>query len=327
MIVRASILIPVYNERASFLEQCIVSAVQQTCQDVEVVVSDNHSDLRETKDAIYRLARIYPFIRVVSPSSHVPMFSNFRYVYQCAKGEWVTFLCSDDFLEPTFIEESLNGIRGCLSPPAFSYCRTSFYSEEQSSIVAHVKSRRPGWASRDQTIRRFLSGKEGSFCGLLIRSNFLKGFDPFPNWLNYCGDLYIETCLSRYAGSCFINKPLAICRLHKRDEQDNRLPQYIKDVGTIYKFYETDSLLTSRVGSAYIRKQRYLLLASSIYSYVNHRRKQSLGSSLLDEAKAQILFLDSSILTRLLLLSHRRIILTLLMRVRTLAALLPARFF
>jgi glycosyltransferase involved in cell wall biosynthesis len=327
MFVQASILIPVFNEREIFLEQCILSAVGQTCKNIEVIISDNHSDSSGTKEVIRRLVSKFPWLKVVSPPSHVSMLENFRHVLQHAQGEWVSFLCSDDYLEPSFIQESLVAIADCPMPPAFSYCLTRFYSEDHSSIVSHVKSRQPGWASRDHSLRRFLTGKEGSFCGLLMRKNLLKAFDPFPTAINYCADLYIEVCMSRYAGTCFIDKSLAVCRLHKRAEQDRRLPRYVRDIRIIYEMFESDPVLNLLVSSSYIRKQRYLLLGSSLYSYYYHSRMKSLPPRLLDEAKSEIGHLDTSFLTSLILSSCNRFMFSLLMRIRALASLCPSICF
>ena len=99
-----SIVIPTYNQRAEFLRASVKSALNQTYPDIEVVVSDNHS----TNDVPQVLAEFSdPRLRIVHPPKHLGMVDHFVFAGDQARGEYMSFLSSDDLLYPDWLESLL----------------------------------------------------------------------------------------------------------------------------------------------------------------------------------------------------------------------------
>jgi glycosyltransferase involved in cell wall biosynthesis len=102
---KISVLIPVYN-RAALIGRCIESARAQTHANLEIVVSDNAST-DGTWDAVNRLAAADPRIRPLRNETNLGPTRNWiRGLAECT-GDFVKILWSDDWLEPSCIEELL----------------------------------------------------------------------------------------------------------------------------------------------------------------------------------------------------------------------------
>ena len=104
-----SIIIPTYNQRVDFLSVCIKSALDQTYANLEIVISDNHSTNPETLGAISRFAENKKVV-VVKPDNHVSMIDNFVFAGSKGNGEYLSFLSSDDLLEPDAIQLLVDAI-------------------------------------------------------------------------------------------------------------------------------------------------------------------------------------------------------------------------
>ena len=95
-----SIVIPVYNA-ASFIRRCVESALAQTLQDIEVICvddcsSDNSKEIVESIVDPRLKVIIFPQNQGVSAARNAGL--------EAAKGEYVYFLDSDDWLDPDYLE-------------------------------------------------------------------------------------------------------------------------------------------------------------------------------------------------------------------------------
>ncbi|MBV8643845.1 MAG: glycosyltransferase [Candidatus Eremiobacteraeota bacterium] len=98
-----SILIPNYNY-VHYVGQAVDSALVQTYPNVEVVVSDNCS----TDGAWELLNARYgdnPRVRLHQNPSNLGMAGNFDRVLELARGRYIMWLSSDDFLYPTHVAQ------------------------------------------------------------------------------------------------------------------------------------------------------------------------------------------------------------------------------
>jgi glycosyltransferase involved in cell wall biosynthesis len=97
-----SIIIPTWN-RASMLRRCILSALNQTFTDLEILVADNAST-DETPD----VARSFGSrIRYVRRPTNLGMVGNWRQCLLESKGEWFILLSDDDELvDPRFLTDA-----------------------------------------------------------------------------------------------------------------------------------------------------------------------------------------------------------------------------
>ena len=102
-----SVVVPVYNVE-KYLRECLDSILAQTYQNIEVILVDDGS--KDSSGVICdEYAQRHENFRVVhKENAGLGMARNTGLEY--VKGEYVTFLDSDDWLEPDMIQQLYNGI-------------------------------------------------------------------------------------------------------------------------------------------------------------------------------------------------------------------------
>jgi len=100
-----SILIPVYNQE-KFIVTSIESAINQTYENIEIIVVDNHST-----DNTFSIVKSYSQndkrIKVFQNDSNIGPVRNWKRCIDEASGEYGKILWSDDYISPDFIEKTL----------------------------------------------------------------------------------------------------------------------------------------------------------------------------------------------------------------------------
>ena len=98
---KVSILIPIYNTE-KYLRECLDSVISQTLEDIEIIcVNDGSTD--GSLDILNRYERQDNRVHVITIKNQGGVARNEG--MHLAQGEYITFLDSDDFFEPCFIEE------------------------------------------------------------------------------------------------------------------------------------------------------------------------------------------------------------------------------
>ena len=99
--IKVSVIVPVYNAQ-DYLEQCIVSILEQTLQEIEVICVDDSSTDRSL-EILKKYEKEDSRMRVLTqPNSGAGAARN-RGLSQ-ASGEYLSFLDADDFFEPDMLE-------------------------------------------------------------------------------------------------------------------------------------------------------------------------------------------------------------------------------
>ena len=96
--IKMSIIVAVYNTVPEFLEKCMQSLLNQTMKDIEILLIDDGSSSNCAKQCdLY--AKSDNRVRVIHKKNEgVSVASNLG--IQEAKGEFLTFVDHDDFIEP-----------------------------------------------------------------------------------------------------------------------------------------------------------------------------------------------------------------------------------
>lgn len=96
-----SVIVPVYNS-APYLENCLLSIVRQTYGDLEIFcINDGSTD--NSGEILRRFAEKDPRVHVLSQENQGVSAARNRGL-ELASGEWLSFVDSDDELEPDFYE-------------------------------------------------------------------------------------------------------------------------------------------------------------------------------------------------------------------------------
>ena len=103
---KVSVIVPVYNVE-KYVEKCIKSLVDQTLQEIEIIAVDDGSK-DDSKNIIDKYIKKYPdkVKYLYKENGGLSSARNFGIPY--ANGEYIAFLDSDDYVEPTMYEEMYN---------------------------------------------------------------------------------------------------------------------------------------------------------------------------------------------------------------------------
>lgn len=187
-----TIAIPTYN-RASWLKDCVHSALSQTYQNFEVIVSDNASTdntpqlLTEFDD---------PRLRVVRQNSNIGLMPNWNACLAEAKGEYIVFLADDDRLAPWMLEHCVQLLQRERLVMIVSL-NDLWLTDEHRTLPA-LASSTLGTGIHDgaDLLIEYLKGKVSvQLCTLLMRTELLRRAGGFPLDRPYAGDTAAWGCL------------------------------------------------------------------------------------------------------------------------------------
>lgn len=98
-----SIIIPVYNTKKEYLDECIDSILKQTYKKIEIILVDDGSD-----DKISRHLDLYSYKDKRVTVYHIVnsgVSAARNYGLKKSKGTYISFIDSDDWVEPDFINK------------------------------------------------------------------------------------------------------------------------------------------------------------------------------------------------------------------------------
>lgn len=95
-----SVIVPVYNVE-KYLERCLNSLINQTFKDFEIILIDDGST-DESPRICDEIALKYDFIIVLHQSNRGQAFARNRGIEK-AKGDYIAFVDSDDFVHPDYL--------------------------------------------------------------------------------------------------------------------------------------------------------------------------------------------------------------------------------
>lgn len=101
--IKVSIIVPVYN-REKYLRQCVDSIVSQTLKEIEIILVDNGS-IDRCPQICDEYAAEDSRIRVIHIESNVGIGKAYNTGMAVAKGEYIGFVDSDDWVESKMYEE------------------------------------------------------------------------------------------------------------------------------------------------------------------------------------------------------------------------------
>ena len=110
MSIKISIVVPVYNVE-KYLEKCILSLVNQTYHNIEILLVDDGST-DNSGSICDKYARLYNNVFVLHKENG-GLSSARNFALQHLTGEYVTFVDSDDYVEYFYLEYMMAPIRRC----------------------------------------------------------------------------------------------------------------------------------------------------------------------------------------------------------------------
>ena len=204
-----TIAIPTYNRADGYLKQALRSAVSQTYQNIEIVVSDNCSP-DNTKAMVENYAD--PRIRYFRQAQGLKPNDNFNFCLKEAKGSYFLLLHDDDMIDKDFVEI-------CLKTADYStdigIIRAGTRMIDSSGKELSEQQNLCGGLSTDEFIKAFLARKVRMFlCGSLFNTKRLKEIGGFYSKYLRWQDVHAEFQVAARFGRTDVPDVKASMRKH-----------------------------------------------------------------------------------------------------------------
>ena len=226
---KVSVLIPAYN-RPHFLELALQSVLNQTYENIEIVISDD-STTDEVQDMLQPYLRDHP--NIIYHRNATPLVGeNFNKCLELASGEYVNFLMDDDLFHPEKLEKMVPFLLDYPNVKLVTSYRK--YVDEEGNELPDDPANEP--IARENTI---LNGRElgdralrtlinviGEPTTVLFRHSDLVRWGTYKgrNEYFFINDLAAWIELLSKGDAVYLAAPLSYSRKHSGQNQRN--PKY-----------------------------------------------------------------------------------------------------
>lgn len=203
-----SIILPTFN-RAGLLRETVASVFAQTCEDWELIVSDDGSD-EITRAYIHEL-EADPRVSVLwGAHSGIPSVSR-NAALRAARGEYVGFLDADDLWEPAKLARQLELLR---LQRSCRWCYTAFHRiDEHGHLLAGEAARRFRPMAGAIFAPILLGTASLRTPCVLVERQLVNEVGGFDESLLDCEDIDLWLRLALVADVAVVNEPLVRVRI------------------------------------------------------------------------------------------------------------------
>ena len=220
-----TVCVPVYNG-GTFLDRCLAAIVNQTYDNLDVLVVDNQS-ADDTARRLNAWARRDARIRIVTNERNIGLVPNRNRCIELARGEWIKFMDVDDVLAPTAIQRLLdaagNSNRMAICRRQFAYEGVDAAQRELMEMEVRryeVRELLPGrsFISPTEVARLALTYRGRNFVGeptaVMMHRSVFEEFGNFNEDLIQIPDLEYWLRVGLHTGIAYVDEPLSCFRIH-----------------------------------------------------------------------------------------------------------------
>lgn len=232
--IKVSIIVPVYNVEA-YLETCLDSLVNQTLEEIEIVVVNDGSPDNSQK-IIDKFAKLYPD-KICSYVKENGGLSDARnYGVKRAKGQYIGFVDSDDYVRKDMFELLYNeAIRQQAEVVVCNFCKFDEKSVEQNIVI-----KRPDIFNHsvEEEPEILLESKSYAWNKLYQKEWYEKNSFSFPvgQWFEDSAVVYNMLYMANKVAA--VENALYFYRVDRKDSITNTVSEKVYDI-----FKSCDSIL------------------------------------------------------------------------------------
>ena len=227
---KVSVIIPSYNS-AAFLDEAILSVLNQTFTDFELIIHDDCST--DNTDAIVKKYLADPRVSYYKNDKNLGLGGNWNKALRYARGEYIKFLMSDDKFHPQLLEKFVPIMDEHPNVSLITSYREEFGLENYKNEPPYIFLQ-PGKKIIQETLKdRNWIGEPT--CVMFRKSNLWVGnFDPnfiyFIDWEMWIRQLSI--------GDCYIvPETLSYFRVHNK-QVSRIIMKNLRNYCETYYFYK-----------------------------------------------------------------------------------------
>lgn len=207
--VLVSIGMPTYNRASGYLKQALQSAVSQTYQNIEIVVSDNCSS-DDTESVVKSFND--PRIRYYKQKDNIGPLNNRNFCLQQSQGEYFLLLFDDDVIDVDFISTCMNA-RTSGSKPGIILTGAREI-DSKGNVLSAAQNNVSGSSTGDFILGWFERQVPLYLCNTLFNTIGLKQLGGFHSKTNRYDDVVASVQLAAKYGRIDISDIKASFRRH-----------------------------------------------------------------------------------------------------------------
>ena len=243
-----SVCIPTFNH-AQVIGGALRSAIEQSYENLEILVFDNHSD-DDTERVVAELADEDSRVRYLRHPRNIGMQRNFNTCIEQATGTYVKFICADDTLEPDCVKRMME-VMSAHPQVSLVACARQLVDDSLRPAGIERYSRRFVLAEGAAAMRRcfFFGNLIGEPTAVMFRrADAARGFHEGYRQLV---DLEMWFHLLRTGAFAYLPEPLCRIRRHPRqatlkhlesgvvlDDKRRFFREFLSDAGKHAAFHE-----------------------------------------------------------------------------------------
>jgi glycosyltransferase involved in cell wall biosynthesis len=267
---KVSICIPTYN-RKNYLKETLDSILAQTYKDYEIVIVDDGST-DGTKDMIEKLP--IPVTYHWQPNAGEPAARN--KLLELAKGEFITFIDSDDLLFPYAIEQLLETLYK--HGPGVIVYGTYIRIDEKGNQLKRKKRRLPSGNITAELFDRIYVHS----CGTMCKKKILPQAGGFDASLQVCSPYVLLLKLSLKYRFVPVEKPVFKRRRHYGNLSERKYVNMKTEFYVLEKFYYNDggkNVISQQRAMKRLAKEGYRAARCAMREGLYNQASQLLGQS------------------------------------------------
>jgi glycosyltransferase involved in cell wall biosynthesis len=267
-----SICMPSYNQ-ADFIREAIDSALNQTYQNIELIILDSKSS-----DGSVDIIKSYndPRIRFYPNNENEGCYGNCNKLISLAKGELIAFLHTDDFYAPTFLEEIVKAYRENPDKKVF-LCIMCKVDMGLNSVIPCCPFKSSGVKSQKEVlISLAFDNTIGNGMSVVVHKDCFREVGVFDNnQFRYSADYDMFMRLANKYEFVYIHKPLAFYRLHSANLTNSVYLEMIKQGHKICnKNFKDSGIISKDLQKQLLANQWDSMILKAYYIGLKYRSKK-----------------------------------------------------
>jgi glycosyltransferase involved in cell wall biosynthesis len=235
-----SICIPVYNKE-NFIALTIQSVLQQTFDDLELIVLDNAST-DQTAQRIQQFSD--PRLRYLRHSTNIGMKANWNRCLEEARGQYVKILPADDLLYPTCLEKQLAAITQPNTPPiVMACCGRDIIDSKGNRLLTRRFYEASNIISGEEAIRKIIrsgTNRLGEPGAILFHRNAVQQAGHFHDRYPYVIDLDLWVRVLRLGQLAVLPETLCAFRISASSESVVTRRSQSRDFKAFIKYLQAE---------------------------------------------------------------------------------------
>lgn len=206
---KVSVIIPSYN-RAHCIAACIQSVLNQTMQDLEVIIVDDCSK-DNTEEVVNKIQD--PRVKFIRHDKNQGGAVARNTGIEKASGEFIAFLDSDDLWLPNKLEKQISFMEE--KGDSFGLCYTWFILQDpEGNEIMRLEYDIQGREIPELLIRNYV----GTFSSVVFRASVLKAVNGLDPKMRSCQDWDLFIRANQVTDICYVPEHLVIYLQDKKDQ-------------------------------------------------------------------------------------------------------------